>query len=35
MASEGQVAGHVAVNLVTGMSSERSDGLGSYVSCVK
>jgi hypothetical protein len=35
MASEGQVAGHVAVNLVTGMSSERGDDLGAYVSCVK
>jgi hypothetical protein len=35
MGSDGQVAGHVAVNLVTGMSAERGDTLGSYVSCVK
>jgi hypothetical protein len=34
MSSEGTVTGHVAINLGTGASSERSDELGSYVSCV-
>jgi hypothetical protein len=34
MGADGQVAGHVAVNLDTGAAAERGDTLGAYVSCV-
>lgn len=35
MGSTAQVASHVAINLSSGVSSERGDTTGAYVSCVK